>query len=179
MTDLPPFLRSNAHADEGRAVHAWGQFSGWYLVVILTVLTTQAWANRELISNTFDGAFGFGHVHVEDRVGPPTAEPVAPKNTNQMPQEEIEWLLQQGNLMLVDGDVGAERLYFRRAANNGSADAAFSLGQTYDPLVLKQLEVVGMSCDFDEARHWYNIAVSIGGLGGHRAQLRLRELDMP
>jgi TPR repeat protein len=177
MSEIPNFLQNGIRGEKYGLTRV--KFSGWYVGAFL-LIGTQMWANREVVSHIFDGAFGFGHIRVATGVGEPTtakAGVVTPPKANEIPQEQIEWLLQQGNLLLADGDISSARIYFRRAADGGSADAALSLGQTYDPLVLKQLEVVGMPHDIEQSRHWYNVAKDLGGLGGRRAQIQLKHLD--
>ena len=40
--------------------------------------------------------------------------------------------------------------------------AALTLGETYDPVVLKRLGVIGLSGDTAQARDWYRKAAELG-----------------
>jgi hypothetical protein len=66
-----------------------------------------------------------------------TAPPVS--KAPRINDEEMANLLASGRTLLIIGDVTAARLAFRRAAENGDAQAALALGGTFDPLVLKSL----------------------------------------
>jgi hypothetical protein len=76
--------------------------------------------------------------------------------------EEIKLLMEQGEQFALAGDLVTARGIFRRAAEAGSANAAISLGATYDPTVLAKLGVVGLDADIETARSWYQKAESFG-----------------
>jgi hypothetical protein len=81
---------------------------------------------------------------------------------------EVERLVKRGEDYLAQGDIAAARLILGRAAEAGDARAAFSLGATYDPSVLKQLHVVGFRPDVAQARAWYQKAVEYGSAEASR-----------
>jgi hypothetical protein len=83
---------------------------------------------------------------------------------------EIERLVKRGEEYLARGDIAAARLILGRAAEAHDARAAFSLATTYDPIMLKQLRVVGFKADIAQARAWYERAV---GYGSQEAARRL------
>ncbi|RAI30285.1 hypothetical protein CH340_22020, partial [Rhodoplanes serenus] len=89
--------------------------------------------------------------------------------------EEVAILLDRGKAFLARGDLAAARLLLRRAAEAGDAQAALLLGSSFDPVALKQLDVVGAVADPAQARAWYQRAAELGsadaarrldGLGG-------------
>ena len=83
---------------------------------------------------------------------------VAPSST--LPAEMVEFLLRRGREMLALDDLSAARLLFLRAAEGGSAEAMFAVGQTYDPAVHASL-AAGQS-DREEALRWYRRAAANG-----------------
>jgi hypothetical protein len=98
---------------------------------------------------------------------PPAAAPPG------IDREDIATLLARGRTYLANGDVSAARLAFRRAAENGDAQAALALGGTFDPLVLKSLGAIGVAADPIQARGWYLRAAE---LGSRDAPQRLEQL---
>jgi TPR repeat protein len=76
--------------------------------------------------------------------------------------KEITRLIERGKDFLKDGDFSAARLLLQRAADAGSAEAAFVLGSTYDPSVIKQLGAVSVTPDIDSALKWYQIGADRG-----------------
>jgi hypothetical protein len=76
--------------------------------------------------------------------------------------EAIKLLMRQGEQLIAAGDVVTARTVFQRAAEAGNAGAAMALGATYDPNVLAQLGVVGVSADVGKARSWYQRAETLG-----------------
>ncbi len=76
--------------------------------------------------------------------------------------DEIATLLKRGKEALTEGDLAAARLLLRRAADGGSADAAFALGTTFDQAVLRQLHAIGAEADAVKARQWYEKAAQLG-----------------
>jgi hypothetical protein len=92
-------------------------------------------------------------------------DPVQPAATPAIPAldaEEIATLMRRGQEFLRTGDIAAARLVFRRAANAGHAQAALTLGATFDPMVLADLGVLGFPPDLAQARSWYDKAARLG-----------------
>ena len=56
--------------------------------------------------------------------------------------------------LLKDNDVAAARLIFKRLAETGFAEAAFNMGQTYDPDFLKTIPTAGLEPDPALARQF-------------------------
>jgi len=106
------------------------------------------------------------------------ARPVANPTPTEWALEpgEVERLIKRGEDYLAQGDIAAARLILGRAAEARDARAAFSLGATYDPSVLRQLHVVGFRPDVAQARAWYEKAAEYGSAEASR---RLAALPSP
>jgi hypothetical protein len=91
----------------------------------------------------------------------------------QLDPEEISTLIKRGVDFLQSGDVASARLFMRRAATAGSAQAALTLGSTYDPVFLSEQGVLGLAADADQARTWYEKAVELGSVDATRRLERL------
>ena len=86
---------------------------------------------------------------------------------------QADALLARGDALLATGDVAAARLFYQRAAEQGSAAAATAVGQTYDPAVLELLRVRGVRGDAQIAAEWYRKAIAAGD---RQAEIRLKRL---
>lgn len=75
--------------------------------------------------------------------------------------------------MIEVGYLLGARGYLQRAAEAGSADAAYALGTTYDPSFIRDSGAQGIKGDLAEARAWYERARE---LGSQTAQEKLQEL---
>ena len=93
----------------------------------------------------------------------------------QLDSDEVASLVKRGQDLVASGDLAAARLLLRRAAEADSAEAALTLGTTYDPVVLQRLGAIGAPSDPTQARQWYQRAAELGstaasqqlaGLGG-------------
>ena len=72
-------------------------------------------------------------------------------------------LVMYGNEYLLRSDVTAARLFYRRAADGGSANGAAALAASYDPVFLQQrTDLRGVRPDPEEALRWYRVAVKMG-----------------
>ena len=87
--------------------------------------------------------------------------------------EEIAILVKRGEEFLKNGDIAAARLFLRRAASAGNAQAALALGATFDPAFLAEQGVLGFAPDLVQARAWYEKA---GELGSSEASRRIERL---
>lgn len=88
--------------------------------------------------------------------------------------QEITTLIDRGTALVKVGDLESARLVLRRAAEGGSAEAALMLGSTFDPLIFRQLGVIGIEPDVTRARQWYEKAAE---LGSDAASQRLANLE--
>lgn len=77
--------------------------------------------------------------------------------------EEIAMMIKVGTEFMASRDFAAARLMYQRAAEAGSAMAAFALAETYDPMVLGKLDARGgITPDFILAATWYGKAKDLG-----------------
>ena len=97
----------------------------------------------------------------------------AEARTLRLEPDEMAKLVMRSEEALKNGDLSSARLLLRRAAEAGSAPAAFALGATYDPRVINQLGTIGAVADAAQARAWYEKAVELGSLD---ASQRLEQL---
>jgi hypothetical protein len=88
----------------------------------------------------------------------PTTSAAAASAPRQIDPKEIAALLQRAEELVSTGDFPAARLLLRRVAEAHNARAAFELGATYDPNVIKTLNGVGAAPDIALARAWYQRA---------------------
>jgi hypothetical protein len=101
--------------------------------------------------------------------------PAVPGNgTVRLAVEEIALLVKRGKDFFNTGDLISARLLLQRAAEAGSAEAALVLGSTFDPLVIRQLGVLGIQTDIARAQQWY---VRAAALGSADASQRLKNLQ--
>jgi hypothetical protein len=107
---------------------------------------------------------------------PSVTEAEAPpenKAVRALEPDELKLLTKQGEQFALAGDLATARILFQRAAEAGDAAAAVALGTTYDPIVLKELRVVGLGADVEKARGLYRVAESQGSV---EARQRLHAL---
>ena len=93
-------------------------------------------------------------------VAPMSGQNVTPSDQSNV--DEIVVLLKRGQDLLRHGDLAAARLVLRHAAEAKNAEAALTLGSTYDPVTLRELRVYGFSADVGMARTWYEKAKELG-----------------
>lgn len=103
----------------------------------------------------------------------PTASLPSPQPVEGM--EDVNVLMARGEENLLRGKIQVARLFYRRAAEQGLADGAIALAETYDPYELVLLNALGgVQPDLALARVWYEKARA---LGSTRAAGRLSRLD--
>ena len=95
-------------------------------------------------------------------------------NPSQIEPSDLAYLARARALMKAN-DIAAARLIFTRLATNGVAEAAFELGQTYDPDFLRTMHIAGLEPDLEVARRWYMKAAALGNAD---AQSRLATLKI-
>jgi hypothetical protein len=93
-------------------------------------------------------------------VAPVSEQNVTP--SDQSDADETVVLLKRGQELMRYGDLAAARLVLRHAADAKNAEAALTLGATYDPVILRELRVYGLSADVGMARTWYEKAKELG-----------------
>ena len=74
----------------------------------------------------------------------------------------IAELIEHGHKMVDVGYFPGARAYFQRAAEAGSAEAAFLVGSTYDPSFIEKIGAQGIKPDINQARAWYERAKALG-----------------
>ena len=74
----------------------------------------------------------------------------------------IDELMAHGRKMVDVGYFPGARAYFQRAAEAGSAEAAFSVGLSYDPSFIAEMGAQGIKPDVKQARIWYERAKALG-----------------
>jgi hypothetical protein len=89
--------------------------------------------------------------------------------------DEVATLFKRGKQALADGDLAAARLLLRRAADGGSADAAFAMGTTFDPVVLRRIHAVGAESDSAKAHEWYEKAAQLGSVAATEQLARVSQ----
>jgi hypothetical protein len=82
--------------------------------------------------------------------------------TSRPDDEETSTLIEVGQDLLKNGDLSSARLLLVRAAKAGSAPAALSLGETFDPFLIQRFGAIGVQPDVAEAREWYQRAAQLG-----------------
>jgi len=110
---------------------------------------------------------------LEETAAAPPPTPAAASASQQMAPEEIKELVNRGAKLLATGDIAAARVFFERAAEQGSAAAATAAGKTYDPLYLEEAHVRGIRGDPVTAAKWYRRA---SAAGDKEADLRMQKL---
>jgi len=93
----------------------------------------------------------------------------------QLNADAIAVLISRAEDLMKSGDFASARLLLRRAANAGSANAALTLGATFDPRVIDEIGPIGIEPDIARARQWYEMAAE---LGSELAVQRLTNLQM-
>ena len=94
---------------------------------------------------------------------PPVRRPPPTPDLSDEDKARAERMLAQGAKHLEQGNIGAARMFFQRAAEAGLAAGALRMGATYDPVELGRLEALaGINADRGEARKWYELARDLG-----------------
>jgi hypothetical protein len=94
-----------------------------------------------------------------------TAVPVPLETIN----AEAVNLLTKGQMLLKGGDLIAARQFFLKAHALKLPEAAYYVGQTYDPATYAALRVVGLQPDVQLASEWYGKAAALGVVEANRA----------
>jgi hypothetical protein len=103
---------------------------------------------------------------VEIGAGAAAASASTSHETRELDPDAIATLLKHGEELIAAGDIAAARVLLRRAAEARDAQAALTLGATYDPLALQKLGVRGVFADIAMARSWYEKAKEFGSAEG-------------
>jgi len=110
---------------------------------------------------------------------PKRLEPSSPGPASKVPdlspeeKARAERYLALGERHLDQGNIGAARSFFQRAAEAGLAEGALKMAATFDPVELARLDAVAVNADRVQARRWYERARE---LGAPEAEERLARL---
>lgn len=104
---------------------------------------------------------------------PGAGTPPEPADPRWVPTPRPE-LVAKADALFDNGDVAGARLWLDLALEQGDADAAYRLAETYDPAMLAEWRVVGVASDSPKARTLYRRALD-GGVDAARE--RLERLD--
>jgi hypothetical protein len=88
--------------------------------------------------------------------------------------DTLAGMMSRAKSLMAIGDITSARLLLQRAAEAQDADAAFMLGQTYDPAVLGSQDIRSITPDPAIARNWYQKAAQLGSAD---AQQRLAQMQ--
>jgi len=105
---------------------------------------------------------------LRDVLGPETAPTasssprIASKQALLLPSGDEAVLLTRGDSLFRTGDLASARLFYERAANAGSGQAALRLGESYDPHFLEKTHLRGARGDIETAILWYKRARDLG-----------------
>lgn len=107
---------------------------------------------------------------------PPAPSPSPPANSA-FDSKDVSALIDRARALIAIGDISAARLVLRRAYEFGDPRAALELGGTYDPLLLKLLNVhvlnINFYADAAQARDWYRKAAELGSADAVRRIMAL------
>jgi Caspase domain len=107
--------------------------------------------------------------------------PLAPRSSRPLvlspDRDETGGMIERARALVAAGDIPAARIVLRRAYQRGDERAALELGGTYDPLMLRRLNVTVKNALADpvQARDWYIKAAELGSID---AIYRINELDL-
>lgn len=106
---------------------------------------------------------------------PVPSAPIAPARPALSPEarQRATQFMSRATSLLDQGNIAAARLFFERAAEEGSAEGALALGGTYDEAELANMKSLGLKPDPRLARRWYERARD---LGSSAAEARLTRL---
>ncbi len=91
-----------------------------------------------------------------------TIEPVTAQAQAPTDDARVEAWVERGNSLLGTGDIASARLFYRLAAEAGSAVAAGRTGMTHDPLYFRESGVIGITPDPTAALRWYTLGQTRG-----------------
>jgi hypothetical protein len=91
-----------------------------------------------------------------------TAQAEAPQPAASATRQDTDGFVAQGRALLASGDIISARHFFEYAAKRGDPAAARQVGETYDPVVLRQAAARGIAGNGDKAAYWYLQAMEHG-----------------
>jgi len=131
---------------------------------------------REDVKSAYQSALQ-GQTPLAAAIAEPQAQAQAPVSApHRIDPDEVAVAMKRAYALIASRDIAAARLVLQRVADDGDAQAAVTLAETYDPAILERLGVYGMVPDIAMARHWYETAQR---LGSTEAGQRLAGLASP
>jgi hypothetical protein len=88
--------------------------------------------------------------------------------TRHLDADELASMFRRADDLIKSGDFSSARLLLRRVAEAGDARAAFTLAGTFDPNVLRALDMQAGAPDIALARLWYERAAQLGSADASR-----------
>jgi hypothetical protein len=108
-------------------------------------------------------------VSASPAIDPEQKLPAAVSTPDRFLQEEATSYVEKGEMLLKVGDITAARQFFLRAYELKSADGAYGVARTYDPVVYRKLNVMGLKADSQMAAEWYGKAAAQGHVAAQAA----------
>jgi hypothetical protein len=117
------------------------------------------------------------HLVREQTAGDPVvSSPEPTPGASPLRAEQAAALLKLGEDLLKQGDIATARVLLKRAAIAGDAQAALTVGMTFDQAFLTRWGVLGPIPDAAQAREWYDRAIKLGSTEASRHLERLANL---
>jgi TPR repeat protein len=143
----------------------------WHCFFLLAFLSTAL--SDSVIAGPLEDSQKLGDLADDDRVVLPAGEDQGPGKAD-LPKVGV--LIFQGKKLLKLGDIASARLFFELAAEYGSPAAAKLVGETYDPLFIKEAGNIGLKGDPIQAIEWYKKAATAGDRSAVKNLTRLEDV---
>jgi hypothetical protein len=119
---------------------------------------------RDLAMVRSNASASFNTQQPPQAVKPAAKQQTAVADTPSKPEDaaEIARLVAYARVLLGRGDIGSARIVLQRAADMGSAEASFTLAESYDPLILSKWGTYGTHGDASRALDLYARALAGG-----------------
>jgi hypothetical protein len=119
--------------------------------------------SREELRNAYQNALQGQAPAAAATLAEPQVQAQAPVSPpHRIDPSEVAAALNRAANLIAGRDIAAARLVLRRVADDGDAQAAVMLAETYDPAILEKLGVYGLVPDIAMARRWYETAIKLG-----------------
>jgi len=108
------------------------------------------------------GSWAEQHNAQEGPASHPQPASQIPGSANSVSPEEESLQLKRSEILLKSGDISAARLILETLSDEGSGQAAYALGMTYDPVFFSSNFIRGMAPEPSKAMFWYKRAFELG-----------------
>jgi hypothetical protein len=143
----------------------------WFTQKITIAVTRTGGANRLPFTRSMTVNVSIGAVAGSAIEVPP---PVPAASSGYVRSQNEAGQFEKAYEKFKQGDVAGARAVFEYLAAKGDAEAAVAMGETFDPIVLRQIYVKGLKPDAAAAAAWYKKAQQ---LGDAKARVRLNALN--